>query len=270
MNGNTAQRARDPLELRRRPERLNYATGMMLDAEDFRDEQSYHRMRLARVLRYGLGMGTLAGLRVVPPKEGDPGFADLTLYVEPGIAIDRIGRLVEVGARSCIRLRRWFETEDKEALRAAISGGAVVADVFLSAHSCERAKTPAFATGPFDALDAVVPARIEDCFELKLVSRKETTAPVPKNFWPTTAEDRLDAVMGSWSEGGDSIGALQEHVADDDPTAVLLARVRIPADDVAGERPRLREAQPVDVNNTIRPFIFMPGKWLGEPFVRPI
>ena len=79
---------------------------------------------------------------------------------------------------------------------------AVVADVFLAALSCARAKTPAFATGPFDALDAVVPARLAEAAELELVPRAEggpDPIPSPRNFWPApdaTPEARLTAGAG--------------------------------------------------------------------------
>ena len=35
--------AKDPLTTGAEPERVNYATGVLLQAEDFRDEQTYHR-----------------------------------------------------------------------------------------------------------------------------------------------------------------------------------------------------------------------------------
>jgi hypothetical protein len=38
----------------------------------------------------------------------------------------------------------------------------VIADVFLNFVVCERGKTPAFASGPFDALDAIAPSRLRD------------------------------------------------------------------------------------------------------------
>jgi hypothetical protein len=99
----------DPLEARPAPERVNYATGMMLQADDFAAEQTYHRSRLAQLSRYLLGHGTLAGLRVVRPGPNDN---LLELRVEPGLAIDRHGRLIEIPAAQCIRLARWFEAQD--------------------------------------------------------------------------------------------------------------------------------------------------------------
>jgi hypothetical protein len=208
----------DPIETAPPPERVNYATGVLLDAADFRDEQTYHRGRLARALRYLVGFGTIAGLRVVPPAATD---AELELRVEPGLAIDRYGRLIEIQGPQCISLARWFAAQSTPLLRSAVQrsprvtvAAAVVLDVFLSAHDCARAKTPALAAGPFDALDAVVPARLADSHRLELVPRAEGPPgpiPVPQNFWtdplsePNPAERQrrmLEAVLGSWDEGG--------------------------------------------------------------------
>jgi hypothetical protein len=281
----------DPLEARPAPERVNYETGMMLQADDFEAEQTYHRGRLAQLSRYLLGHGTLAGLRVVPPGSNDN---LLELRVEPGLAIDRHGRLIEIAAAQCIRLGAWFEAQDDRYLRAATHDAprtplpqAVVADVFLAAERCGRGKTPSFASGPFDALDALVPARIGETGHLELVLRMEGNPdpdggpgvpgdiPRPKNFWPgagATAGDALEAVLGSWNVGfssnaNESLDGLQEHVPGKEPSAVLLARVMIPVTldraSPASVGPTLEPTQAVAVDQTLRPIIYLPGKWLG-------
>jgi hypothetical protein len=285
----------DPIETTPPPERVNYATGVLLDAADFRDEQTYHRGRLARALKYIAGFGTVAGLRVVPPAADD---SELELRVEPGVAIDRYGRLIEIQAAQCISLARWFDAQSTAPLRSAVQrapritmAAAVVVDVFLSAHDCARAKTPAFAAGPFDALDAVVPARLADSHRLELVSRAEgppDPIPTPSNFWPDPltetdpAERRrrmLEAVLGSWDESGaDGLTPLAEHVEGHDPAAVLLARVAIPivldSAAPAATRPQLKLDERVSADNSLRPFVFFPNRWVGraidaQPLVQP-
>lgn len=280
----------DPLLARPAPERVNYATGVLLDAQDFRDEQTYHRGRLARALSALMGFGTVAGLRVNPPAEGD---AELELHVAPGLAIDRHGRLMELRVPWCIRLARWFAAASTADLVAAlhraprvVPPAAVVVDVFLSASDCARAKTPAFASGPFAALDAVVPARLAETPVLELVARAEggpDPIPAPRNFWPAadaSAADRLTAVLGSFETAAEdgALDPLAEHVAGREPSAVLLARVAIPVtlaeDAPAGARPELDLTQRVSVDNSLRPFVFLPGKWLGRapdaaPLVQP-
>lgn len=276
----------DPLLELPPPERVNYATGVLLDAEDFRDEQSYHRGRLAAFLRGFAGSGTLAGLRVRPPAADD---AERELSVDPGIAIDRIGRLIEVGAPQCVHLARWFAAQPTAALRAAMQPGpplAVILDVFISAQDCARGKTPAFATGPFDALDAVVPSRLAETPQLELVPRAEAAPiPTPQNFWPAnnaSAENKLRAVLGSYTTLNGAVGEtfdpLQEHVVGRDPLGLFLARVTLPVTLPAGApadaRPQIDTLTPVSVDNSLRPFIFLPGKWFGaaittEPLVQP-
>lgn len=278
----------DPLEAHAPPERVNYATGVLLDAQDFRDEQTYHRGRLARALSALVGFGTVAGLRVMPPASGD---AELELHVAPGLALDRHGRLVELAVPHCLRLARWFAAEATATLRAAVHRAprvdvpvAIVADVFLAAETCARAKTPAFATGPFAALDAVVPARLGEAARLDLVLRAEGgpgPIPAPQNFWPApdaTAEAKLQAVLGAWDAGiarDVPLDPLAEHVAGREPAAVLLARVTIPVDLPEGTpattRPTLDLTRPVSVDNGLRPFVFLPGRWLGTaPDIQPL
>jgi hypothetical protein len=272
----------DPLEVQAPPERVNYAIGVLLDAQDFLDEQTYHRGRLAKALKHLVGFGTLAGLRVVPPADGD---AELELQVAPGLAIDRYGRMIEIGAPQCIRLARWFAAQTTQALLAAIQRTprvkvdvAVVVDVFLSADACPVGKTPAFATGPYDALDAVTPARLADTFQLQLAPRDEgppAAIPAPQNFWPApgaTHDALLEAVLESWEDApataDETLAPLQEHVDGFDPSAVLLARVTIPvtlaADAPAGTRPTLATTSRVSADNSLRPFIALPGKWVGR------
>lgn len=274
----------DPLELNEAPERVNYATGMLLGAEDFRDEQTYHRGRLAAALRHLVGFGTLAGLAVRTPVPEDN---ELELRVEPGIAVDRYGRLIELDAPYCIRLARWFAAQDAQRLRASVHRKprtpldvAVVVDVFLSALQCGRGKTPSFASGPIDALDAVVPARLAEAPELTLVPRLEggpAPIPAPENNWPApnaNSQTKLKAVLGSWNLGlgdGPDSGAepLAEYVDGMNMSAVLLARIAIPvtlAEDAPAEvGPVLDLTKRVLTDNGLRPFIYLPGKWLGRP-----
>jgi hypothetical protein len=275
----------DPLLALGPPERVNYATGVLLQAEDFRDEQTYHRARLATALSYLLGHGTLAGLAVRAPAAEDN---DLQLRVEGGLALDRHGRLIEVTEPWCTRLARWFAAQETAELRSAVrrtpAPVAVIADLFLSLADCGRGKTPSFAQGPFDALDALVPARLAEQPSFELVLRAEAAPiPAPANSWPeaaASADAKLAAVLGSYRLGhGEGVGGglapFAEHVAGHDAGAVLLARIAIPvtlaADAPPSQRPLLDLGQRVQVDNRVRPFIYLPGKWLGaEPRAVPL
>ncbi|MDF2235416.1 hypothetical protein P2H44_22910 [Albimonas sp. CAU 1670] len=264
----------DPLEGAPAAERVNYETGVLLDAADFRDEQTYHRGRLAAALRALHGYGTLAGLRVRAPEAGD---GELELRVEPGLALDRAGRLMELAAPWCIRLARWFEGQETAVLRSILHAPprapldpCVVVDVFISARSCAAGLTPSFASGPFEGRDATTPARLAETPRLTLVPRAEggpDPIPAPRNFWPApdaTAEERLEAVLAAWSPPGVP-PPLREHVGGEDPTAALLARVAIPVTvgPEPGARPQLDLTLRTQVDNSLRPFIALPGRWQG-------
>jgi hypothetical protein len=193
-------------------ERLYYAMGVLLDATDFDAEQAYHRGRLARALAYLHGMGTAAGLKAghkPPATPQTPETEEIT--VDAGLAVDHFGRLIEVPNDACLKLDRWYwqdglQLSDFGVFNSADFGltpgtvGApatgVVADLFLRFRGCQRGKTPAFAVGPFDATDAVVPSRLRDEYELKLVPRPGGTPPpaVPKD---TTFPDDSQANLGT-------------------------------------------------------------------------
>lgn len=153
------------------PDRLYYAQGVLLDAQDFNDEQTYHRGRVARGLAYLFGTGTVAGLRV------DYDATTEELVVQPGLAIDPLGRLIEIPRPRCVRLRNWFAVQRSADVAGGwLSDGAaslLIADVFVRFVVGDHGKTPAFAAGPFDALDAVAPSRLRDGVELGLVIRGE-------------------------------------------------------------------------------------------------
>ena len=272
----------DPLISAGAPERVNYATGVLLQAEDFMDEQTYHRGRLAAALTYLLGHGTVAGLRSVGPAQEDN---DLELRVEAGLAIDRYGRLIEVTEAWCIRLARWFAAQDTGVLRSAVHHAdgqpipvGVVVDLFLSVSDCGRGKTPSFAQGPFDALDALVPARLGEEPAFELVLRAEPSPPGPQNNWPAASApeaQRREAVLASYRprtpDGAEAdLPLLVEQVDSHEPSSVFLSRITIPvtlpADSAADQRPVLDVTHQVAVDSSTRPFIYLPGKWLGaEP-----
>jgi hypothetical protein len=276
------------------PDRVVYATGVLLDALDFEAEQNYHRGRLARALAYLHGSGTASGLRVdweAPLEPGDdPNFPDgreERLLVRPGVALDRLGRVIEVAATACLRLDRWFDGKrgvNQLVILPNVTVGAlnfpnaVIADVFVNFVACERGKTPAFAAGPFDALDAVQPSRLRDFYDLELIVRDAVDAPLPTSPWaevgtlgdPAARRDRVhEIIFDSWREGTDAWDEsgptpLPEHVAGQNPTAVFLARLVIPLD--AADPPQRDMAQDVVVQNDVRQFVYTTGallNWLG-------
>jgi hypothetical protein len=297
----------DPLYARPQPQRPFYATGMLLDARDFSDEQTYHRGRLAQAIAFMSGGGTLAGLRVTHADADAATGRPEEIRVAPGVAIDRLGRLVEVPRPACLRLQRWFDAslaadggdtlrrgayDDLTGLLSAriraeagtgdiptVPARAIVADVFLRFVACEEGLTPSFATGPFDALDAVATSRLRDAYELALVARDALEA--GSNGLPAPGPDLAaiadlaarraalqDEVLDAWSASGRSgqegqLAPLPEHPRDIDTTAVFLARVLLPA---TPDDPPQRDGTAVLVDNWSRRFVPSTGlqlRWLG-------
>src|SRR5687768_719168 len=251
----TTTRGPDPLVAGVSADRLHYSTGELLGADDFRDEQTYHRRQLARALLHLHGSGTIAGLTVEHRHKAGGGTKpdEVEIRVKPGLALDHAGRLIEVPRDACLRLRRWYVFLAQRAstdtdvgvahLRRAwradatvAAGGAVIADLFLSFHECPRGYTPAFASGPFDALDASQPSRVRDAYELALVLRTEPgdDPPRPADPWAgitgATPEARLASARGLALDLWRSVAEpAPENPVGIDPTAVLLARLRLPA-----------------------------------------
>jgi hypothetical protein len=269
---------KDPLDATLAPERVYYAVGALLGVQDFTDEQTYHRGRLARALSFLSGYGTLTGLKV--DWQGPAKDPNEEIIVRAGAAIDRLGRIVEVPRDACIRLDTWYQAQTAGDLDQGFhaAAGGVIVDVFLRFAECDRTLQPAFATGPFDATDFVTPSRVRDAYQIDLVIRKEGAPSLPVNPWPDlSAEPDLTkrhaalraAIYASWTapphqrDGQDNLVPLAEHVPNQDPAAIFLSRFTIPA--AAGNPPpRIVSAiTPVDDS---RPFVYpIPAlaRWIG-------
>lgn len=274
---------KDPLSKPQAPDRVFYANGALLDQEDFTAEQVYHRGRISRALAYLHGHGTVAGLEVSVQRQDD----EEMLIVSAGLAVDRLGRQIEVPRAACLRIGRWFQSQLADPLGldqltnsfrtgSGDTPDGVFVDVFVKFEVCERGKQPAFATGNFDALDAIAPSRLRDSYRLELVIRQEATLPVPDSGFPDlvglTPERVKDIVIRyklqkawkestEWQGPGDTLVPLEEHVTAQDGTEVLLARLLIPATNP----PLQRDANvaPV-VDNKLRRFVYSTAElvWL--------
>jgi hypothetical protein len=208
------------------------------------------------------------------------------------MALDQLGRLIELQRDACLRLDRWWEyhrTEKPGALTQAFdaAAGAVVAHVFLQFEPCARGLTPAFATGPFDALNAVQAARLRDGYRLSLEPAAYALGNDPRRprrpFGGVAAELLAPAIMAvnalsspTLEEAAEAVrqvveprlAAMREALLDwtppaapnlpegfppeADPQGVLLARVEIPAS--AGNPPSAPGAARVP-DNSVRGFV---------------
>jgi hypothetical protein len=84
--------------------RVNYPFGMVLGADDFRQEQLHHewKSRLSNLLLHG--SGTVCGLRVTPRPEA----GDIEIRVSPGYAVSPHGNWIWVERELCARLGEWI------------------------------------------------------------------------------------------------------------------------------------------------------------------
>lgn len=260
----------DPLETMSYADRVNYANGILLDENDFRAEQAYHRGRLGRMLSYLHGFGTVAGLKVAT-LETDPD----VITVNPGLAVDRLGRMIELPVSYCIRAKNWFQSQMADKLaesyaNSQINGGpqAVVADLFIGFNTCERGKTPCFGVGNVDATDAFTSERLRDGAALDLIIRTETEEfkPMQKAPYemlpagPLVFEDALSQLRRSkieeawresdfWNSSNGKINAGNEYSTDQNGAEVMLARVRLPA---AGSPLQYDSNGIIEIQNDIR------------------
>ena len=278
----------DTLPLQEGPDRVHYATGVLLGAEDFQAEQDYHRGRLARALAYVIGYGTLAGLEVVyePAQAADTTHPVRSeqLWVAPGLAVDRLGRQIEVARERCLKLDEWYKAQSPQLLRQAWhdsgnlwsgSPPGVAADLFIRFVVCERGKTPAFASDAFDSFDSVTAARLRDGFEIELILRQESSPALPQPQWPdfgNNAATLREAIFNNWREGSafstlQGLKPLPEHVPGQDTSSLFLARVLLPADQgLVGQRPVRRNSETVVLRNELRPFVVTANalaRWLN-------
>jgi hypothetical protein len=84
--------------------RVSYPFGMVLGADDFRQEQQHHewKSRLSNLLLHG--SGTVCGLRVTPREDA----GDIEIRVTSGYAVSPHGNWIWVEKELCARLGEWI------------------------------------------------------------------------------------------------------------------------------------------------------------------
>jgi hypothetical protein len=260
----------------------------MLGVEDFQAEQDYHRGRLARTLLQLYGTGTVSGLLV--QTDDNPDVAKLEIQVTPGMAVDRVGRIIEVPRTVCIVLQNWLtqyvdawqtqqsgdspETPSIADPNTAIHDGKnLTIDVFATFVPCTRGVTPCFASqDDYDATDAFSPNRLLDSFAMQLVLRTDASPKTPVDPWaglgpqqPALATLRQSILAGSL--GPSEMPA--EYPPNFDPTAVYLARILVPATQGASGAPpswNLTGLSSANIDNSSRLFLFpvsVISRWNG-------
>lgn len=265
------------------PQRVFYSTGRMLGVADFQADQDYHRGRLARALVTLYGAGTVSGLLVqVNANE---------IQVTPGMAIDRIGRIIEAPRTVCIDPNAWLQQQIQawqnqqtnpvpgqpaiaDPNTAIHDGHHLMVDVFATFVSCTRGATPCFAAeDDYDATDAFAANRYLDSFAMQLVLRTDPTPGLPVDPWKAggampgagagltaiTAAN-LTALQNLLLAGtAGPAAAPSEYPPGFDTTSVFLARLLIAATPGAPGNPPTWNVTGISIDNNSRLFLYPAG-----------
>ena len=214
------------------------------------------------------------------------GPATLEILVTAGLAIDRVGRMIEVPQPVCIFLQPWMATQSAGDLTNALQGGNILVDVFATFVPCTQGVTPCFASQDnYDATDAFSANRLVDSFAMQLVLRTDQNPRLPLDPWlalgaPPTGgitsavlqalqQNILTAASGPAATAPFATNGVEpaEYPEQLDPSSVFLARISIPATaaTTAGQPPAYSLSQ-LSINNLARLFIYplsMTGRTLG-------
>jgi hypothetical protein len=253
----------------------------MLGVEDFQADQDYHRGRLARALLQLYGSGTISGLLV--QTDGNPDTAALELQVTPGLAIDRIGRIIEVPRLVCIVLNDWLDSQVEAWQRqqtfpvpgqtpvpdpndAIHDTKTLMVDVFAAFVPCTRGLTPCFASqDDYDATDAFSANRLLDSFSMQLVLRTDAAPKTPADPWRTLSRPGSGAALDAPNPAGiqalllraaaGPAAAAVEYPPGFDASSVFLARILIGATPGV-EGPPTWDLTQISIDNNSRMFLY--------------
>jgi hypothetical protein len=172
-------------------QRVNFQPGILLGADALNTEQNFHLRRLTRAQRWLTGPGTVFGLYVgvsVPTKDT----TDLLLTVQPGYAIDGLGREIIAGQAYGVSLRDWIATPPFD-LTQFYKNGVLALSVTARSESQSLGLQPVV-SDLFDAgLNPVVSARVNAGFALELIGDLA---------FATGAADAPAKPLPVWAPGG--------------------------------------------------------------------
>ncbi len=206
------------------------------------------------------------------------GPSQLEIEVTPGLAIDRVGRMIEVPRTVCIRIELWLADQsvsDLNSALAAAGGNNIFVDVFATFVPCTQGVTPCFATqDDYDATDAFSPNRLLDSFAMQLLLRSDAAPKLPLDPWlamgplptgsisaaPTDGLKRsiLSANMGPGAMipfASEGTGPA-EIPAGFDPSSVFLSRLTIPATSGGAGQPPNFDLNKIIIDNLSRLFLY--------------
>lgn len=203
------------------------------------------------------------------------GPSQLEIEVSPGVALDRVGRMIEAPVTVCIRIQNWLANQTASDLSAALHAGNIVIDVFATFVPCTSGVTPCFATQDnYDATDAFSANRLLDSFAMQLVLRTDANPRLPQDPWIASGTAPAIPVNASTAQsvqqmilsGGAGPGSTAPFSSAGNPpveypplfdtTSVFLARISIPATAGAGGQPPVYNLNQIAIDNFKRLFLY--------------
>lgn len=205
------------------------------------------------------------------------GPAQLEIEVTPGMAVDRVGRMIEAPRTVCIRIQPWLANRALADLNSFLGGGSgnILVDVFATFVPCARGMTPCFATqDDYSATDAFSSNRMLDSFAMQLVLRNDASPGLPKDPWdaagavpsgaitPAIAQSLKLSILGANSGPGctppfAATGPKPPEIPPDfDASSVFLARITIPATEGASGEPPNFDLNSIVIDNLSRLFLY--------------
>jgi hypothetical protein len=145
---------------------VNFSPGMVLGADDFRQEFAYLAGRDAWALRDLIGFGTAWGLRVT----WDELVEGPRLQVSPGVAVSPCGKLICVAPAQCANLNEWLAGHARE-LEEHGAGPDTPLRLYVVAcfRECLTDEVPIPGEPCRSDDDLLAPSRVADDFKLDLV-----------------------------------------------------------------------------------------------------
>jgi hypothetical protein len=223
-----------------------------------------------------IGSTTLDGSPAIPAWTC-VGPAQLEIEVTPGLAVDRVGRMIEVPRTVCIRVQPWLANQALADLNSFLSGGTgnVLVDVFATFVPCTQGVTPCFASqDDYSATDAFSSNRMLDSFAMQLVLRNDSNPQLPQDPWDATGAiptgaitpaitQNLKQCILSLNAGPSSTPpfamtglAPAEIPPGFDASSVFLARITIPATAGASGEPPNFDLSNIAIDNLARLFLY--------------
>lgn len=201
----------------------------------------------------------------------------LEIEVTPGLAVDRVGRMIEASRTVCIRIQPWLANQPLANLNSFLTTGSgnILVDVFATFAPCTQGVTPCFATqDDYSATDAFSANRTLDSFAMQLVLRNDTDPKLPQDPWdaagviPTGAitttivQTLKQSILGvnagpSSTPPFVSAGPTPAEIPPGfDASSVFLARITIPATKGASGEPPTYNLNGITIDNLSRLFLY--------------